>query len=128
MLNLFVCVWLARRGRFESNVRSRDDLWAELRWLRRLLLPLAGRLVFCHNDVLLNNILLLSQDRTRGENVDGDECGGDRGGSGSDRGGSSGDRGGSGGEYNRAALIDFEYAGVNYQAFDIGNHFTEFAG
>lgn len=25
-------------------------------------------------------------------------------------------------------FIDYEYAGYNYQAFDIGNHFNEFAG
>ncbi len=25
-------------------------------------------------------------------------------------------------------FIDFEYAGYNYDAFDIGNHFNEFAG
>ena len=25
-------------------------------------------------------------------------------------------------------LIDFEYGGANYQAFDIGDHFCEFAG
>lgn len=25
-------------------------------------------------------------------------------------------------------FIDYEYAGYNHQAFDIGNHFNEFAG
>lgn len=25
-------------------------------------------------------------------------------------------------------FIDYEYADYNYQAFDIGNHFNEFAG
>uniref|UniRef100_A0A8C9W607 ethanolamine kinase n=2 Tax=Scleropages formosus TaxID=113540 RepID=A0A8C9W607_SCLFO len=34
--------------------------------------------------------------------------------------------------YNEAAgnvkFIDYEYAGYNYQAYDIGNHFNEFAG
>lgn len=29
---------------------------------------------------------------------------------------------------NRVTFIDYEYAGYNYQGFDIGNHFTEFAG
>lgn len=29
---------------------------------------------------------------------------------------------------NRVTFIDYEYAHYNYQAFDIGNHFTEFAG
>lgn len=28
----------------------------------------------------------------------------------------------------RVCFIDYEYAGYNYQAFDIGNHFNEFAG
>lgn len=28
----------------------------------------------------------------------------------------------------RVAFIDYEYADHNYQAYDIGNHFTEFAG
>lgn len=28
----------------------------------------------------------------------------------------------------RVAFIDYEYAAHNYQAFDIGNHFTEFTG
>lgn len=28
----------------------------------------------------------------------------------------------------RVSFIDYEYADHNYQAFDIGNHFTEFAG
>ncbi|XP_022919558.2 ethanolamine kinase-like [Onthophagus taurus] len=29
---------------------------------------------------------------------------------------------------NNVTFIDFEYAGFNYQAYDIGNHFAEFAG
>lgn len=29
---------------------------------------------------------------------------------------------------NKVTFIDYEYAAYNYQAFDIGNHFTEFAG
>lgn len=29
---------------------------------------------------------------------------------------------------NRVTFIDYEYAEYNFQAFDIGNHFTEFAG
>lgn len=29
---------------------------------------------------------------------------------------------------NRVMFIDYEYAAYNYQGFDIGNHFTEFAG
>ncbi|XP_022082644.1 ethanolamine kinase 1-like [Acanthaster planci] len=29
---------------------------------------------------------------------------------------------------DKVSFIDYEYAGYNYQAFDIGNHFCEFAG
>lgn len=29
---------------------------------------------------------------------------------------------------NKVTFIDYEYAAYNYQAFDIGNHFAEFAG
>lgn len=28
----------------------------------------------------------------------------------------------------KVTFIDYEYADYNFQAFDIGNHFTEFAG
>lgn len=28
----------------------------------------------------------------------------------------------------KVTFIDYEYADCNYQAFDIGNHFSEFAG
>ena len=47
--------------------------------------------MFCHNDLLLANIL-----------YDKDQ--------------------------NVIAFIDFEYAGPNYQAYDIANHFCEFSG
>lgn len=30
--------------------------------------------------------------------------------------------------HSHVVFIDYEYAGLNYQAFDIGNHFAEFAG
>lgn len=29
---------------------------------------------------------------------------------------------------NSVTFIDYEYAGYNYQAYDIGNHFAEFTG
>lgn len=29
---------------------------------------------------------------------------------------------------NRVTFIDYEYAAFNFQAYDIGNHFDEFAG
>lgn len=31
-------------------------------------------------------------------------------------------------EQNTVTFIDFEYTAFNYQAFDIANHFAEFAG
>jgi ethanolamine kinase len=52
---------------------------------------LNDHLVFCHNDLLLANIL-----HDKGKDA--------------------------------IAFIDFEYAGPNYQAYDIANHFCEFSG
>lgn len=31
-------------------------------------------------------------------------------------------------ETDSMSFIDYEYAGYNYQAYDIGNHFAEFVG
>ena len=28
----------------------------------------------------------------------------------------------------KVSFVDYEYSGLNYAAFDIGNHFCEFAG
>ena len=81
----------AATDRFVSELRSASQLRSELRQLREELEQLGSPLVFCHNDVLLDNVLLAT------------------------------DGGG-------VRLIDFEYGGVNHQAFDIGNHFNEFAG
>ncbi|CAK8671283.1 unnamed protein product [Clavelina lepadiformis] len=59
--------------------------------LESCLTNLNSPIVFCHNDILLHNVI-----------------------------------------YNEHAekisFIDYEYAGFNYQAYDIGNHFCEFAG
>ncbi|VDN03022.1 unnamed protein product [Thelazia callipaeda] len=49
------------------------------------------RIVFCHNDLLIHNII---HDKKTGS----------------------------------VSFIDFEYADYNYQAFDIANHFCEYAG
>jgi thiamine kinase-like enzyme len=67
-------------------------------------------LAFCHNDLLAANILY----RDDSNNDDDDE----------------------GGRVNmktkatkkKIQLIDFEYGGINYRAFDIANHFNEYAG
>ena len=29
---------------------------------------------------------------------------------------------------DQVTFIDYEYAGYNYEAYDLGNHFDEFAG
>ncbi|XP_046457276.1 ethanolamine kinase 1-like isoform X1 [Daphnia pulex] len=74
-----------------SGDTSKDKLLEELKWLEGTLVHLNNHLVFCHNDLLLANIL-----------YDKDQ--------------------------NVIAFIDFEYAGPNYQAYDIANHFCEFSG
>ncbi|XP_058127024.1 ethanolamine kinase [Anopheles ziemanni] len=68
-----------------------DELRAEFEDLYRRLLETNSPIVFCHNDLLLGNVIY-------------DE------------------------ERERVTFIDYEYAAPNHQAFDIGNHFTEFAG
>jgi ethanolamine kinase len=59
--------------------------------MENILKPLGMPITFCHNDILLGNII-----------------------------------------YNKKSLkvsfIDFEYAMPNYPAFDVANHFNEFAG
>ena len=59
--------------------------------LKRELSALGSPVVFCHNDLLLANVIYNSKKKT-------------------------------------VTFIDYEYSNVNYQAFDIGNHFAEFAG
>lgn len=77
--------------RYSSSVPPKETVQNELKWLKRMLEQLNNQLVFCHNDLLLANIL-----------YDKDE--------------------------NSIQFIDFEYAGANYQAYDIANHFCEFSG
>uniref|UniRef100_A0A182P7L7 ethanolamine kinase n=1 Tax=Anopheles epiroticus TaxID=199890 RepID=A0A182P7L7_9DIPT len=72
---------------FPSVVQLREEFDA----LYRRLLKTDSPVVFCHNDLLLGNVIY---DAAR----------------------------------SRVTFIDYEYAGPNHQAFDIGNHFTEFAG
>ncbi|CAK8691900.1 unnamed protein product [Clavelina lepadiformis] len=58
--------------------------------LESCLTNLNSPIVFCHNDILLHNVIY--------------------------------------NEYaEKISFIDYEYAGFNYQAYDIGNHFCEFA-
>lgn len=64
--------------------RDFDDLYGKLQ-------KLGSPTVFCHNDLLLGNVIYNA-------------------------------------ERGQVTFIDYEYASFNHQAFDIGNHFTEFAG
>ncbi|CAK8691922.1 unnamed protein product [Clavelina lepadiformis] len=59
--------------------------------LESCLTNLNSPIVFCHNDILLHNVIY-------NEHTE------------------------------KISFIDYEYAGFNYQAYDIGNHFCEFAG
>uniref|UniRef100_A0A182Q509 ethanolamine kinase n=1 Tax=Anopheles farauti TaxID=69004 RepID=A0A182Q509_9DIPT len=72
---------------FPSVAALRD----EFEELYARLLQTGSPVVFCHNDLLLGNVIY---DEAR----------------------------------SRVTFIDYEYADPNHQAFDIGNHFTEFAG
>lgn len=63
----------------------------EFSYLYKILEKLKSPVVFCHNDLLLGNVIYT-------ENL------------------------------KKVTFIDYEYADYNYQAFDIGNHFAEFAG
>lgn len=74
-----------------QNSIARDILAKELVWLEEILVQTNNKIVFCHNDLLLANIL---HDHAK----------------------------------HSIEFIDFEYAGPNYQAYDIANHFCEFAG
>lgn len=63
----------------------------EFHTLKEHLIQLKSPIVFCHNDLLVNNIVFNKQNHS-------------------------------------IHFIDFELAGMNFQAFDIADHFCEFAG
>uniref|UniRef100_A0A8D8S546 ethanolamine kinase n=1 Tax=Cacopsylla melanoneura TaxID=428564 RepID=A0A8D8S546_9HEMI len=67
------------------------QLQSDWQYLESCLGKTKSPVVFCHNDLLLGNIIYDEQDE-------------------------------------KVTFIDYEYAGVNYQAFDIANHFDEYAG
>ncbi|KAF8794050.1 Ethanolamine kinase 1 like protein [Argiope bruennichi] len=77
--------------RYKSLIGPKDKLKEEIDCLKAHLLKTESPIVFCHNDLLLRNIIYNN-------------------------------------EKKEVTFIDFEYAGYNYQAFDIGNHFCEFSG
>lgn len=74
------------------------NLMADFETLKTTLINIGSPIVFSHNDLLLTNIIL------QRDNIIGDS------------------------RPVRVLFIDYEYAMFNYQAFDIANHFIEFAG
>ncbi|XP_067135744.1 ethanolamine kinase 1 isoform X2 [Centruroides vittatus] len=77
--------------RLKVYLPSKEVLKTEINKLEIHLSQLGSPVVFCHNDLLLKNIIFNKEKGT-------------------------------------VAFVDYEYADYNYQAFDIGNHFCEFAG
>ncbi|XP_022237859.1 ethanolamine kinase 1-like isoform X2 [Limulus polyphemus] len=77
--------------RILSELPSKQELETEVTYLENHLVQLGSQIVFCHNDLLGNNIVYNE-------------------------------------EKEKVTFIDFEYSDNNFQAFDIGNHFCEFAG
>jgi ethanolamine kinase len=82
------------RKTFPQGVKS---LRADIETVKALLENIGSPVVFCHNDLLLTNILVQSDNSVEGSPVS-------------------------------VAFIDYEYAMFNNQAFDIADHFIEFAG
>ncbi|KAI0236355.1 Ethanolamine kinase 1, partial [Lamellibrachia satsuma] len=80
-----------KNKRYKSEVCSKLQLRRELEELQRHLESIKSPVVFCHNDLLLANIVYNDKKGVLG-------------------------------------FIDFEYGAFNYEAFDIGSHFVEYAG
>lgn len=75
----------------KEKVQPKKSLLNELEMLQSELSGLDSPVVFCHNDLLLKNIIYNKQ-------------------------------------RERAYFIDYEYGFYNYEAYDIANHFNEYAG
>ena len=73
----------------DYGIMSKDELSKEIDDMERELSSCNSPVVFCHNDLLLGNIVFND---------------------------------------GKASFIDYEYGAQNYQALDIGNHFSEFVG
>ncbi|CAG0900583.1 unnamed protein product [Darwinula stevensoni] len=80
-----------RQEIFLREVAPKGKLVAEMEDLQSKLGSSTSPIVFCHNDLLLGNIIYSKKSSS-------------------------------------VTFIDYEYGGLNYQAFDIGNHFCEYAG
>jgi ethanolamine kinase len=72
-------------------IPPKSKLEEEYAVLKAELCSVGSPVVFCHNDLLLANVIYNAKKST-------------------------------------VTFIDYEYSSYNYQAFDIGNHFAEFAG
>ena len=105
--------WLdqALKSKFQTEQDSRraatlqlDQIETELQWLKDTQISADAQVCFCHNDLLAANILV--DDST----------------------GNSETTSASPTDSRPIQLIDFEYGGVNFCAFDIANHFNEYAG
>ncbi|RZC36210.1 ethanolamine kinase 2, partial [Asbolus verrucosus] len=80
-----------KNNRYQEIGTPKSKIQEEIHYLRRFLSDLKSPVVFCHNDLLLGNVIYTK-------------------------------------EKGCVTFIDFEYAAHNYQAFDIANHFLEYAG
>ncbi|KAB5541921.1 hypothetical protein PHYPO_G00085530 [Pangasianodon hypophthalmus] len=110
-----------KNQRLSSQVPSAACLREELLWLQQSLSKLDSPVVLCHNDLLCKNIIyqqaggehlyltlisLINPLASPQHTVLPEDANGP----------------------GHVKFIDYEYAGYNYQAYDIGNHFNEFAG
>uniref|UniRef100_A0A9J8B751 ethanolamine kinase n=1 Tax=Cyprinus carpio carpio TaxID=630221 RepID=A0A9J8B751_CYPCA len=107
--------------RLNNEVPSAACLRDEMIWLQQNLSKLGSPVVLCHNDLLCKNIIYKQQEdvslpkslhllhRAIATDWRCSVCPART-------------------PPGNVKFIDYEYAGYNYQAFDIGNHFNEFAG
>jgi ethanolamine kinase len=79
------------RFRVTATLPTKAQLRNEFNELFAVLEATKSPLVFCHNDLLLGNVVYTE-------------------------------------ERGSVTFIDYEYSEVNFQGFDIGNHFAEFPG
>ncbi|KAJ8958452.1 hypothetical protein NQ318_002239 [Aromia moschata] len=83
---------------FARNVLEKLNLRAEADWLKKRLEAENSPVVFCHNDMQEGNILMCQDSDKENNNSN-----------------------------PKIVIIDFEYCSYNYRAFDIANHFIEWA-
>lgn len=109
----------------QEDVPSIEVLEHELAWMKETLSQLGSPVVLCHNDLLCKNIIYnqtqgwWQQLHTPGEGSVPHPP---------PRGLAAPSPAPAFASAGHVRFIDYEYTGYNYQAFDIGNHFNEFAG